>query len=107
MDPLFIDRREGDSMILERFTVTDKMGIHARPATKLVQTANKFTSNIYLGFGETQVNMKSITGIMSLGIAKGMNIEVMTEGEDEREAFQTLCELIEKECIGISSKAIS
>ncbi|PAD35108.1 HPr family phosphocarrier protein [Terribacillus saccharophilus] len=94
-------------MLLEKFTVTDKMGIHARPATKLVQTANKFRSNVYLGFEETKVNMKSITGIMKLGITDGMVIEVMTDGEDESEALQTLCELIEKECIGVTAKAIS
>lgn len=94
-------------MLLERFTVTDKMGIHARPATKLVQTANKFKSDIYLCFEETQANMKSITGIMTLGIANGMIVEVMTEGEDEREALQTLCELFEKECIGVATEAIS
>lgn len=104
---MYIDRREGDSVFVEKFRVTDKMGIHARPATKLVQTANKFTSTIHLGFEETQVNMKSITGIMTLGIAEGMIIEVMTEGEDEREAFQTICELFEKECIGVSAKTIS
>ncbi|PAF17743.1 HPr family phosphocarrier protein [Terribacillus saccharophilus] len=94
-------------MFLEKFRITDKMGIHARPATKLVQTANKFKFNIYLGFEETQVNMKSITGIMTLGIANGMIVEVMTEGEDEREALQTLCELFEKECIGVAAEAIS
>ncbi|MFP7254634.1 hypothetical protein CHH91_12750 [Virgibacillus sp. 7505] len=94
-------------MLLEKFTVTDKMGIHARPATKLVQAANKFKSNIHLGFEETKVNMKSITGIMTLGITEGMIIEVMTEGEDERKAFQALCELMERESIGVSVKAIS
>ncbi|MFP7479725.1 HPr family phosphocarrier protein [Terribacillus saccharophilus] len=93
-------------MLVERFIITDKMGIHARPATKLVQAANKFTSTIQLGFEDTQVNMKSITGIMTLGITEGMIIEVMTAGEDEREASQKLCELIEKECIGVSATAI-
>ncbi|WP_257000947.1 HPr family phosphocarrier protein [Terribacillus saccharophilus] len=67
-------------MFLEKFRITDKMGIHARPATKLVQTANKFKSNIYLGFEETQVNMKSITGIMTLGIANGMIVELWQKG---------------------------
>lgn len=104
---LFINRREEDSMILKKITITDKLGLHARPATKLVQTANKFRSDIYLGFEETQVNMKSITGIMTLGIADGMVIEVMTIGKDEWEALQVLCEIIENESIGVVAKSIS
>ena len=56
------------------FNITAETGIHARPATILVQTASKFASDITLTYNGKSVNLKSIMGVMSLGV--GQNAEV-------------------------------
>ena len=55
------------------FVVSDPVGLHARPATILVNQASKFTSNIKLVYNDKEVNLKSIMGVMSLG-EKGINM---------------------------------
>ena len=79
------------------FTVTSESGIHARPATILVQTASKFHSEIQLQYKEKTVNLKSIMGVMSLGIPQGAEIKIVVEGSDELEALATLTETLAKE----------
>ena len=59
------------------------MGVHARPATLLVQTASKDDSDINLEYKGKKVNLKSIMGVMSLGIGKGAEITISADGEDE------------------------
>ena len=79
------------------FKVVDKTGIHARPATVLVSTASQFKSAVTLVYKEKQVNLKSIMGVMSLGIPCGAEIKVMAEGEDAEETVQVLEEVMKKE----------
>ena len=69
------------------FTVIAESGIHARPATGLVHVASKFSSDILIEYKEKKVNLKSILGVMSMGIAKGGSFSIYTEGEDEVEAL--------------------
>ncbi|NLG82523.1 MAG: phosphocarrier protein HPr [Bacilli bacterium] len=69
------------------FIVTDEAGVHARPATKLVNTASKYASDIQLEYQGRRVNLKSIMGVMSLGIRQGAEIKIIIEGEDEEEAM--------------------
>lgn len=69
------------------FKVIDKTGIHARPATDLVHTANKFESDVFLEYNGREVNMKSIMGVMSLGVPFGATVTVTIEGADELEAM--------------------
>lgn len=71
------------------FKVVDKTGIHARPTTDLVHTANKFESDVFLEYNGRAVNMKSIMGVMSLGVPYGATITVTIEGNDELEAMVT------------------
>ncbi|MGO4889539.1 phosphocarrier protein HPr [Anaerobacillus sp. MEB173] len=87
-------------MVNKTFTVISDAGVHARPATLLVQVAGKFQSNISLEHNGKSVNMKSIMGIMSLGIQKGANITIQAEGDDEKNAINMIIELIEKERLG-------
>lgn len=68
------------------FTVIDETGIHARPATLLVSTASKFKSDMQISFKGKSVNLKSIMGVMSLGVPKGGEITISATGEDEVEA---------------------
>lgn len=84
-------------MIKNLYTVTEGTGIHARPATLLVGAASKFHSNINLEYNGKQVNLKSIMGVMSLGIPTGAEITITVEGDDASEASQTLKDVLEKE----------
>lgn len=87
-------------MIEKSFTITTETGIHARPATVLVQTATRFTCDITFEYGEKQVNLKSIMGVMSLGVPKGAQIKIATNGADEEEALQALEDTIINEGLG-------
>jgi phosphocarrier protein HPr len=82
-------------MTREEFIIQNKVGLHARPAAILVQTANKFKSNITVGKDGKVVNAKSILGVLSLGVEKGAIINITAEGEDEQEALKTFETLIE------------
>jgi phosphocarrier protein HPr len=84
-------------MAQKQFTVTAETGIHARPATLLVQTASKFDSDIQLEYKDKKVNLKSIMGVMSLGIGKDAQISIIAEGSDAQEALNSLEELLAKE----------
>ncbi|AEH48786.1 phosphocarrier protein HPr [Parageobacillus thermoglucosidasius] len=79
------------------FTVTSESGIHARPATILVQTASKFNSDLNLEYNGKTVNLKSIMGVMSLGIPKGAQIKITAEGADAADAMAALTETLNKE----------
>jgi phosphocarrier protein HPr len=84
-------------MAQKSFNVISDTGIHARPATLLVQTASRFDSEIHLSYKEKKVNLKSIMGVMSLGVGKGANITISAEGSDAEEALQSLEETLKKE----------
>lgn len=84
-------------MIEKQFTVTAETGIHARPATLLVQASSKFNADIQLEYKGKTVNLKSIMGVMSLGIGKGGEIKISADGSDEKEAIVSLEETLKKE----------
>jgi phosphocarrier protein HPr len=84
-------------MAEKQFRVIAETGIHARPATLLVQTAGKFESEINLEYKERKVNLKSIMGVMSLGIGQGADIKISAAGNDEAEALKSLEEVLKKE----------
>ncbi len=74
----------------KKFIVTDEAGLHARPATKVVNTASRFSSDLQLEYKGRKVNMKSIMGVMSLGVPQGAEITIFAVGDDEAEALQAL-----------------
>lgn len=84
-------------MVQKQFKVVAETGIHARPATMLVQAASKFDSEIHLEYKEKKVNLKSIMGVMSLGIGQGADITIFADGSDEEDALNTLEEALKKE----------
>ncbi|OIL30318.1 phosphocarrier protein HPr, partial [Oenococcus oeni] len=63
-------------MVSKEFTITADSGLHARPATMLVQKASEFDSKLTLKYDGKEVNLKSIMGVMSLGAGKGAKIEI-------------------------------
>ncbi|HIX70062.1 MULTISPECIES: phosphocarrier protein HPr [Enterococcus] len=79
------------------FHVVAETGIHARPATLLVQTASKFSSDINLEYKGKSVNLKSIMGVMSLGVGQGSDVTISAEGADEKEAMEAIVETMKKE----------
>ena len=79
------------------FHVVADTGIHARPATLLVQTASKFNSDINLEYKGKSVNLKSIMGVMSLGVGQGADVTISAEGADEVEAIAAIEETMKKE----------
>ena len=76
-------------------TVINKLGLHARAAAKLVKLCGEFSSNIKIGKTGNMVNGKSIMGIMMLAANKGTVLIVESDGNDEKEAHQAVCELID------------
>lgn len=80
-------------MIEKKVTVTNKLGLHARPSAKVVQTASKFESNIYLSKGTMTINVKSMLGVMALAAEYGTEMILRVEGSDEKEAARELIRL--------------
>ena len=76
--------------------VKNKTGLHARPASRLVQTASGFKSSITITKDGKTVDAKSIITILSMGINKDSEIIIRAEGEDEKLAIDALTALIDK-----------
>lgn len=74
--------------------VIDPVGLHARPATVAVSAASKFKCDVKVAFKGRSVNMKSIMGVMSLGIPSQSDITISCEGEDEDEAIKSIEETL-------------
>lgn len=84
-------------MVEKQYTIIDEAGIHARPAAILVNTASQFKSEVNLVLQERKVNLKSILGVMSLGIPNGAEFKIHAEGTDENDALAELEKIMEKE----------
>ena len=82
-------------MVSREVKIVNSIGLHARPATFFIQKANFFKSNVWVEKDDRKVNAKSLLGVLSLGIAKGMTINIIAEGVDEEVALESLCALIE------------
>lgn len=81
-------------MISRDVTIQNNVGLHARPATFFIQKANSYKSSIWVEKGDRRVNAKSLLGVLSLGIVKGMTVTLIAAGADEAEALEGLSELI-------------
>jgi len=82
-------------MIRSQVTIVNKLGLHARAASKLVNCASSFTAEIWLQRGEREINGKSIMGVLTLAAAKGTVLAVRAEGVDEKLALESIQQLIE------------
>ena len=80
-------------MMEKVFTVRNKLGLHARPAALFVQTTNRFKSNVKVSKGDTEVDGKSIMGLMMLAAEEGAQVRVVVNGEDEKEVLEALEQL--------------
>ena len=82
-------------MMEQKVMITNKLGLHARAAAKLVHTANTFTSEVFIGSDQEEVNAKSILGLLTLAASKGKSVTVRADGPDEEEAVRSLVELFQ------------
>jgi phosphocarrier protein len=83
--------------VIERsVTVTNSLGLHARPAAQLVRLASSFQSHIELVKDEMAVNAKSIMGVMMLAAECGSTLQLRAEGDDAEAALAALAELVGK-----------
>lgn len=81
-------------MVKAQTTIVNKLGLHARAATKFANTANQFASRINVACNGKNVDGKSIMSLMLLAAAKGTQIELHAEGEDQDQALDALLALI-------------
>ncbi|GIN63860.1 phosphocarrier protein HPr [Robertmurraya siralis] len=81
------------------FTVIESVGIHARPATMIVQTVSNFQADINLEYNGKTVNLKSIMGVMSLGIPRDAVIKISAKGSDASDALASLEQVLTSEGI--------
>lgn len=70
--------------------IIDPVGIHARPASKIVSAASKFDSKIEIIHGDRKGNAKSIMNLMSLAVKQGAEITINVEGADEEIALEAV-----------------
>ena len=84
-------------MYIKPATVMTQVGLHARPATFLIQKANEFKCSLWIEKDERRVNAKSLLGVLSLGVVKGATINIIGDGADEVTAVDTLCQLIDSD----------
>jgi|SRR5687767_11020790 phosphocarrier protein HPr len=90
-------RNTGEGLrITKELVVTNKLGIHARPAAMFVKTANKFECDIFVEKDGERVNGKSIMGLMMLAAGPGSKLLVLAEGEEAAKAVVELEALIKR-----------
>lgn len=81
-------------VITESFEIANKLGLHARPAAKMVEVAKRYRSRIFFERDGREVNGRSLLGILTLACPKGSWISIRAEGEDAAEAIGELGKLI-------------
>ena len=81
-------------MIQSTLTISNRLGLHARASAKLTKLASSFRCEVHLSRNGRRVNAKSIMGVMMLAAGMGSQVEIETDGEDERAAMEALTALI-------------
>ena len=81
--------------IIKELTIVNKYGLHARPAMRFVELANKYACGIEVSKASLTVDAKSIMSVMRLAATKGTVLEVSADGDDAEEAINALAELID------------
>ncbi len=86
-----------NSRLSVRVTISNRLGLHARPAMAFVDTANGFQSDIQVCKGAQKVDGKSIMQMMMLGATRGTELEVVADGPDAAEAIAALQDLVNRQ----------
>ena len=82
-------------MIEKKVTIKNKLGLHARAASKFVETASQFSSTVLVDNGKQEVNGKSIMAVMLLAASIGTELTLRIDGEDEELSMQGMIQLID------------
>lgn len=82
-------------MIKKKVIVKSSTGLHARPATLLVKKASSFKSDIYIEYNDKKANVKSLIGVLSLGVTKDSEVTISASGDDETFAIEEMVKLIQ------------
>ena len=82
-------------MVVKTVTITNQVGLHARPATFFIQKANEYRCSIWVEKDDRKVNAKSLLGVLSLGIVCGTTINLIADGADEQQTVDTLAALVD------------
>jgi len=82
-------------MLERQLEITNKKGLHARAAAKLINLTHNFASEVYVIRGDNEVNGKSILGLLMLAAHQGSWLTIRVEGPDEAEAMESITKLIE------------
>ncbi|MGL4662592.1 MAG: phosphocarrier protein HPr [Culicoidibacterales bacterium] len=77
--------------------IIDPSGIHARPATVLVNAASRYASDVKLGYNANEVNLKSIMGVMSLAVPSGAEVRIIAEGDDAEQAVEGILTVLREQ----------
>ncbi len=88
-------KKSGQETVEKTFVISNKLGLHARPAAVFVQTANRFESSVEVQKEELNIDGKSIMGIMTLAAEMGSSITVRATGRDAVAAMDAIGKLIE------------
>lgn len=83
-------------MTEQTVVVSNKAGIHTRPASIIVRMASKFESEIFIKRGVHEINGKSVIGVMTLAAQQGTELTLKADGPDEEEALQALKDLFDR-----------
>lgn len=81
-------------MIQRDFTISNKLGLHARPSAQLTQVAGRYASEIHIARNGRRVNAKSIMGVLMLAAGPGSVVTVDADGPDAQQAVEAIGELI-------------
>jgi phosphocarrier protein len=91
-------------MVERTYTIINDLGISARPAILLISMVTQFTSEAILEYKERQVSLKSVMGVLSLGVPKGASIKVIAKGADAVQAIEVVDQVMEKEELGVQGQ---
>jgi len=83
-------------MLEKTFIVKNRLGLHARPAALLAQTASRFQSSVKIFKDDLEVNGKSVMGLMMLAAEQGSQLRVLVEGSDEKQALSEIEDLFKR-----------
>jgi len=84
------------SVLQTSIVITNKVGLHARPARLLVQTAAQYQAKVQVLRGDRMANAKSIVGVLKLGAVLGDTLILQAEGDDAEQAIHALAELVQR-----------
>lgn len=92
---MMINTKQKSSKVKKAFVVKNDRGLHTRPSTEIVKCASTFKADVSLTYQKTEVNAKSLLGILMLAAGKGSKIWVSATGSDAKEAVDSLVDLAE------------